>query len=192
MSNICLIFNNVKNSLLPSCSHSKNWILGVCLGEGSFWRGTPKLCQSICSLISTDIIKHWHPSLSCSKNWFLGVCLWGIPGGLAPPNYVKIFVCWISADINTNWHPSLSCSKNWFLGGLFEGVPGGWHPKTISKYFSIKYLLISKQTGTLAWAVQKIDIWGSIWADTRRGGTPKLCQNICLLNIGWYHKTLAP
>ena len=23
------------------------------------------------------------------------------------------------------------------------------------------------------------------------GGTPKLCQEICLLNIYWYHKQLA-
>ena len=29
-----------------------------------------------------------------------------------------------------------------------------------SKYLSVKYLLISKQTGTLSRAIQKIDFWG--------------------------------
>ena len=33
----------------------------------------------------------------------------------------------------------------------------------------------------------KIDFWGVHLG----GGTPKLRQNICLLNICWYHKTLA-
>ena len=30
-------------------------------------------------------------------------------------------------------------------GGPFGGVPGGWHPQTMSKYLSVKYLLISKK-----------------------------------------------
>ena len=33
-------------------------------------------------------------------------------------------------------------------------------PQTMSKYLSVKYLLISKQTDTLAYAVQKIDFCG--------------------------------
>ena len=44
----------------------------------------------------------------------------------------------------------------------FWGVPGGggWYPQTMSKYFSVKYLLISKKTGTLVQTVQKIHFWG--------------------------------
>ena len=34
----------------------------------------------------------------------------------------------------------------------------------MSKYLSVKYLLISKKSRTLPWAIQKIDFWGgSIW-----------------------------
>ena len=53
----------------------------------------------------------------------------------------------------------------------------------MSKYLSVKYLLISKQTGTLAWAVEKIDFWGvpEVWH-------PQTMSNICLLNIYWYQK----
>ena len=36
-----------------------------------------------------------------------------------------------------------------FLGPHFGGSPGGWYPQIMSKYFSLKYLLISKKTGTL-------------------------------------------
>ena len=50
----------------------------------------------------------------------------------------------------------------------------------MSKYLSVKYLLLCKKTG----ALQIIDIWGVHLG----GGTPKLCQNICLLNIYCYQK----
>ena len=66
----------------------------------------------------------------------------------------------LSPDIIKHWHPSLSRSKTWFLGGPFGGVPGRWHPQTMSKYLSVKYLLISKKSRTLPWAIQKIDFWG--------------------------------
>ena len=54
-----------------------------------------------------------------------------------------------------------------------------------------KYLLISKKSRTLAWAIQKIDFWGVHLGGPRGGGTLKLCQNICLLNIFWYQKKVA-
>ena len=59
----------------------------------------------------------------------------------------------------------------------------------MSKNFSLKYLLVSKQTDTLAYAVLKIAFWGS-----PLGGTPKLCQNIYLLNnyIFKNYKKLEP
>ena len=37
-----------------------------------------------------------------------------------------------------------------------------WHPQTMLKYLSVKYLLISKETSTLASAVKKIDFSGPI------------------------------
>ena len=70
----------------------------------------------------------------------------GVPEGVVPPNSVKIFVSQISTDNKKNWHPRLSRSKICFFGG-FPG--GGWYPQTMSKYFSLKYLLISKKNGTL-------------------------------------------
>ena len=53
------------------------------------------------------------------------------------------------------------------------------HLQTMSKYLFVKYLLISKQTGTQVELFKKLIFGGSIWG----GGTPKLCQNICRLNI---------
>ena len=53
----------------------------------------------------------------------------------------------------------------------------------MSKYLSVKYLLKSKQTGILVLAVQKIEFWGAYLGGPLEAGTPKLCLNICLLNI---------
>ena len=98
------------------------------------------------------------------KKLAFGGSIWGGPwGDVVPPNYVKIFVSQISTDIKKNWHPSLSRSKIWFFGGS----PGGWYPQTMSKYFSLKYLLISKKTGTLGYMVKKICFWGGPF-----GGVP--------------------
>ena len=59
------------------------------------------------------------------------------------------------------------------MGGPIWGGPQGWYPQIMSKYLSLKYLLITKKTGTL---VQKFDFLGGF-------GTPKPCLNISLLNI---------
>ena len=76
---------------------------------------------------------------------------------------------------------------------VFGGSPGGWYPQIMSKYLSLKYLLISKKTGTLAWAVQKFDFLGPHFGGVSGGGgTPKSCLNISLLNIYWYQKKMAP
>ena len=40
------------------------------------------------------------------------------------------------------------------------GDPQGGYPQTTSKYLCLKYLLTAKNTGTLAWAIQKIVFWG--------------------------------
>ena len=95
--------------------------------------------------------------------------------------------------LNISWHhKTLSRSKNWFLGGPLGGSRGGWHPQTMSKYLSVKYLLISKQTGTQVELFKKLIFGGPFGGVPGEGGTPKLCQNICLLNIDWYPKKLAP
>ena len=65
-----------------------------------------------------------------------------------------------SPDIIKHWHPSSSLSKIDFWGSL-GGSPGGWHPQTMSKYFFVKYLLISKQTGTQVELSKKL-IYGGI------------------------------
>ena len=50
-----------------------------------------------------------------------------------------------------------------------------------------------KKTGTMAWAVQKIDFLGGPFEGVSgSGGTLQLCQNICLLNIYWYKKKKRP
>ena len=38
----------------------------------------------------------------------------------------------------------------------------------------------------------KIDFGGVHLGGPRGGGPPKLCQNIYLLNISWYHNRMAP
>ena len=63
----------------------------------------------------------------------------------------------------------------------------GTSRKVESKYLSVKYLLISYNTGTRAWAIQKL-----ILGVPGGGGTHKLCQNIYLLNICWYQNRPAP
>ena len=42
----------------------------------------------------------------------------------------------------------------------FGNFGGESTPKLCSKYLSVKYLLISKNTGTLCGAIEKTDIWG--------------------------------
>ena len=61
--------------------------------------------------------------------------------------------------------------KKFVLGGSIWGGPrGGWYPQIMSKYLSLKYLLISKKTGTLGWAVQKFDILGPHFGGVPGGG----------------------
>ena len=53
--------------------------------------------------------------------------------------------------------------KKFIFGGVHLGEsPKGWYPQIMSKYFSLKYLLITKKTGTLGWAVQKFDFLGGV------------------------------
>ena len=90
-----------------------------------------------------------------------------------------------------NWRPGLSRSKIDFWG-VHLGVSVGWYAQTMSKYSSYKYLLISKQTGTLDSAVQKIDFLEGPFGEVSEGGdTPKLCQDVCLLKSTDIKKTGA-
>ena len=103
----------------------------------------------------------------------------GSPGGSTPKLCQNI--CLLNIYIlKKTWHLSLSRSKIDFWEvhlGVTNG--GGGVPQTMSKYLSLKYLLISKNIGTPNLAVQKIDV--------RRvhlvGGISKLCRNICPLSI---------
>ena len=63
--------------------------------------------------------------------------------------------------------------KKLIFGGSISGVPGGWLPQTMSKYLSVKYLLISKKSRTLDWAVQKIDFWVIHLGESRGGWLPQ-------------------
>ena len=63
--------------------------------------------------------------------------------------------------------------KKLAFGGVhLGGSPGGWYPQIMSKYLSLKYLLISKKTGTLAWAVQKFDFLGPHFGGVPGGVVP--------------------
>ena len=97
-------------------------------------------------------------------------------------SFLSYFYKKISPDIIKHWHHSLSCSKIDFEG-LFGGFLGWWHPQTMPKYLFVKYLLISKQTGTKVELFKKLIFGGPFRGVPVGGGTPKLCQNICLLNF---------
>ena len=155
--NICLSNNcwyQKTNAL--ALAFQKNLILG-----GTIW--------GLLGVVPTNYVKifvlniywyqeNWHPRLSHSKTLFLGGPCGMSPGVGSPPNYVKIFVCKISTVIKNHWHPKLSC---WKIN--FWRVPGEEAPQnyvTMSKYLSVKDLLISTKTGSLVWAVPKIDFLG--------------------------------
>ena len=55
----------------------------------------------------------------------------------------------IYPDQNKNLAPYVKSLKINFWGSIW-GVPGGWYPQTMSKYLSVKYLLISKKLAPIA------------------------------------------
>ena len=64
------------------------------------------------------------------------------------------------------------------------GVPGGrWHSQSMSKYESVKYLLISKKLASYFDPSKKLIFGGSFLGESLRGGTPKRCHNIRLLDM---------
>ena len=66
--------------------------------------------------------------------------------------------------------------------GVNLGGPWGMVSPNSVKILAYKYLLISKNTGTLNEVIQKIDLGGLFWS-SRGGGNTKPRQYICLLNI---------
>ena len=60
------------------------------------------------------------------------------------------------------------------------------------KYLSLKYLLISKQIGIIAYAVQKIDFGGSILGGFLGGGHPQTMSKYLSLEYLLISKKLSP
>ena len=84
---------------------------------------------------------------------------WGGPWGDGTPK-----LCENNCLLNIYWYQKkvelwLEPFKKLILGVHLGESPGGWHPQTTLKYLSVKYLLISKKSSTVAWAVQKMDFW---------------------------------
>ena len=50
----------------------------------------------------------------------------------------------------------------------------------MSKYLSVKYLLLSKKAGTLGYAVSKTDFWG-LFGGPREGSTPQTMSKYLFL-----------
>ena len=95
------------------------------------------------------------------KKFVFGGSIWGGPRGGGTPKLCQSICLSNIYWYQKNWHPSLSRSKIWFFGAPFwGGFSGGWYPQIMSKYFSLKYLLISKKNGTLGYMVKKICFWG--------------------------------
>ena len=69
-----------------------------------------------------------------------------------------------------------------FFGVHFERDPGGVVAPNYVRIFASKLLLMSKYTGTINQVIKKFGFWGSILGGPW-GWHPKLCQNICRLNI---------
>ena len=152
------ISNDIKNTGIVNLVVQR-FDSGGSISRGSPGAGTLKLCRNICLSVKYLLIfKKTGTLVWATQKIDFGGSIWGVSGGVVPPNYVKIFVSKIStADIKKHWHRKLSRSKTWFFVGplwsLREVVP-----QTTSKYFSHKYLLISKNTGTACQVIQKIDV----------------------------------
>ena len=70
--------------------------------------------------------------------------IWGFLKGV-PPNSVKMFASEICTDIKNTSIVNLVVQKFDFgEGPLCGGSEGKKHPQAMSKYLSVKYLLISK------------------------------------------------
>ena len=102
---------------------------------------------------------------------------------MAPPNYVKVFVCSTSADIKTDLHPKL-IEKKIFGVSIWES-PGGWHPQTVSRYLSVKYLLVSKKNWHPKFRPFKKLIFGGSFEGVPGGGGafPNYVKIFFLFNI---------
>ena len=65
-----------------------------------------------------------------------------------------------------------------FWGVHLGGSRGGWYPQIMSKYLSLKYLLISKKNWHPSLSRSKNWFFGApFWGGSRGGGTPKSCMS---------------
>ena len=94
-----------------------------------------------------------------------------------------------SSGYEPNWLKSIGkfSFQKVIFGEVYLGV--GTHKPC--KKLSFKYLLISKNTGSLVQVVKKIDFGGTILVPEGRW-YPQTTSKFFLLNIHWYQKTLAP
>ena len=80
------------------------------------------------------------------KNFAFEEVYFGGSRAVVPANYVKMVLCQVPVDVKKHQHPKLSRSES-----DFEGVLGGGGGiPELCQNICVKYLLISKKTGTLA------------------------------------------
>ena len=176
-------------------SNSKNWFLGVHLGDPR-GRGTPKLCQNNCLLNIYWYQKKVELYLEPFKKLIFGGSIWGSPRGgwhsQTMSKYLSVEYLLISKRTSTDIKKRTlpwAVQKIDFWGSIWGSPRGGWHPQTMSKYLSVEYLLISKRTSTLAWAVQKIDFLGPHFGGVAGGVVPKnFGRKNCICSSTTLHK----
>ena len=69
--------------------------------------------------------------------------------------------------------------------GFGEDPRGGRYPQTTSTYLYLKYLVTAKNTGTLAWAIQKFSFWVVHLEGASAGWYPQTLLKYFPVNIYW-------
>ena len=85
--------------------------------------------------------------------------------------------------------PKIKSFKELVLGRISKG---GHTSKPRQKICILNIYWHQKNTGTLAWAIQKIGFGGSIWKGASARWYPQTLPKYLPLNIYWYENTLAP
>ena len=143
------------------------------------------------SEICTDIKNTSIVSLVVQKVDFWGSTLGGSPGGGGHPQIMSKYLSVVSADIKIKTGVLVGAKKKVFKRSILEGPRGGI-PKRCQNIRLLDMWWYFEKTSALAWANQKIDLWGVCFREVPGGWHPKLCQSIRVQHIYcWYQKTLA-